>query len=413
MIRLTQQLIRIRSENPPGDESRIAHFIKIFFEDLGLKPKIYEFKKRRTNIIATLKGANKNYRLLVSPHLDTVPAGGNWKFPPFGAELRRGRIYGRGASDDKGNLAVLLETIRSLVEQRRVLSYDLVFAATADEETGSGLGLIPLLDKGILNPQAALILDADEFKIVVVQKGLIHLKVKIQGKSAHGAYPWKGINAIDLALKVLSEIKSLRFTPLEKAHTVRNKISNGARANSLILKDRPSYSFLRKGLTGFTYKKHSYLRPPTVNIGKIAGGDKVNVVADWCEFELDFRFLPGMSASGIIRELRRIIKKYTKKFTIEVKAMQKPTQIDRRHFLVEYLKKAILAHKIKPRIAGSEGATVITFLQNKNIPAVTTGFSCSGCAHSINEYIKVDYLYKGAKVLEDFLKNFTPLAKRI
>ena len=373
MIRLTQQLIRIRSENPPGDESRIAHFIKIFFEDLGLKPKIYEFKKRRTNIIATLKGANKNYRLLVSPHLDTVPAGGNWKFPPFGAELRRGRIYGRGASDDKGNLAVLLETIRSLVEQRRVLSYDLVFAATADEETGSGLGLIPLLDKGILNPQAALILDADEFKIVVVQKGLIHLKVKIQGKSAHGAYPWKGINAIDLALKVLSEIKSLRFT----------------------------------------YKKNSYLRPPTINIGKIAGGDKVNVVADWCEFELDLRFLPGMSAPGIIRELRRMIKRYTKKFTIEIKAMQKPTQINCRHLLVKYLKKTMLAQKIKPRIAGSEGATVITFFQNKNIPAVATGFSCSGCAHSNNEYIKVDYLYRGAKVLEGFLKNFTPLDKNI
>ena len=276
LIKLTQQLIRIRSENPPGDESRIARFVKAFLEDLGLKPKVYEFKKKRSNVVATLKGRNKNYSLLVSPHLDTVPAGSGWRDPsPFGAALRNGRIYGRGASDDKGNLAILLETIKSLVEGRYTLSYNLIFAATADEETGSRLGLIPLLEEGILRPKAALILDADEFKIIVVQKGLIHLKAKIKGKSAHGAYPWQGVNAIDLALKVLTEIKSHQFV----------------------------------------YKKNPYLHPPTVNIGKISGGDKVNVVADWCEFELDLRFLPGMSTSKIIRQIKRIISNYTKKFS--------------------------------------------------------------------------------------------------
>lgn len=367
MIRLTQQLIRIPSENPPGNEFRVARFVKTFLEDLGLKPRIYEFKKNRSNVVVVLKGKGKKYSLLVTPHLDTVPAGTNWRSPPFAAVLRNGRIYGRGASDDKGNLAIALETIRCLVKQRHILSYNLVFAATADEETGSRYGLIPLLDKGICKPEAALILDADEFKIVVAQKGLIHLKVKIRGKSAHGAYPWQGINAIDQALKALSEIKSCQFV----------------------------------------YKKNPFLRPPTVNIGRIAGGDKVNVVADWCEFELDVRFLPGMSASEIIQDIRRIIKNYTKEFRIEIEAVQLPTQIDCHHPLVGYLKKTIHnSLKISPKITGSEGATVITFFQNRNIPAVATGFSCSGCAHSNNEYIKVDYLYKGAKVLEEFLKNF-------
>jgi succinyl-diaminopimelate desuccinylase len=368
LIKLTQQLIRIPSENPPGNEYRIARFVKAFLEDLGLKPKIYEFKKYRSNVIATLKGDDRANSLLVSPHLDTVPAGSNWKgFSPFGAVLHKGRIYGRGASDDKGNLAVLLGTIKSLVEQGQRLNYNLVFAATADEETGSKLGLVSLLDKGILHPQASLILDADEFKIVVVQKGLIHLKVKIKGKAAHGAHPWQGTNAIDMALRSLSAIKSYKFV----------------------------------------YKKNPYLRPPTVNIGKIAGGDKVNVVADWCEFELDVRFLPGMSAAKIIRQIRSIIKRYAKKFSIEIKAIQEAhPQIDYHHPLVDYLKKAMLTYKINPRITGSDGATVITFFQNLDIPVVATGFSCSGCAHTSNEYIKVDYLYRGAKVLEEFLKNF-------
>ena len=302
LIRLTQQLIRIPSENPPGNEYRIARFVESFLEDLGLKPKIYEFKKNRSNVIATLKGSDRSCSLLVSPHLDTVPAGINYKrFSPFGAVLHNGRIYGRGASDDKGNLAILLETIKSLVEQKHHLSYNLIFAATADEETGSRLGLVSLLDKGICKPQAALILDADAFKIVVVQKGLIHLKVKVKGKAAHGAYPWQGINAIDAALKVLSGIKSHKFI----------------------------------------YKKNPYLRHPTINIGKISGGDKVNVVADWCEFELDLRFLPGMRASRIIQNIRQIIKSYARRFEIKIEAVQSPAQIDCRHPLVEYLKKAI------------------------------------------------------------------------
>ena len=222
------------------------------------------------------------------------------------------------------------------------------------------------MEKGILKPQAALILDADEFKIVVVQKGLIHIKVKIKGKSAHGAYPWQGMNAIDLAIGALSKIRSHKFV----------------------------------------YKKYPYLRPPTINIGKISGGDKVNMVADWCEFELDLRFLPGMFPQAIIQDIKKVIKHYAREFTIEIMAVQMPAQINCRHPLVDYLKKAILVHKLKPRITGSEGATVFTFFQNRKIPAVATGFSCSGCAHSSNEYIKVNHLYQGVRVLEEFLKSF-------
>ncbi|MBU0549458.1 MAG: M20 family metallopeptidase [Candidatus Omnitrophica bacterium] len=366
LIKLTQSLIRIRSENPPGDEYKIACFVKKFFRGLGLKPKIYEFKKSRSNVIVILEGRNNRKNLLVTPHLDTVPAGASWGISPFAGVLRDNLIYGRGASDDKGNLAVLMEAIRSIIIQKKVLGYNLIFAATADEEAGSQYGLLPLLSKGILKPQAALILDADSFKIIVVQKGLLHIKVKIKGKSAHGAYPWEGISAIDIALKALSSIKSEKFV----------------------------------------YKKNPYLRPPTVNIGTISGGDKVNVVSDWCEFELDFRFLPGMSASGIIRQIKRIIGKYSKKFNLEIMAEQMPSEVNPCHPLVKELKRSMRKHKIRPRVSGSEGATVLTFFQERNIPAVATGFGSSGCAHSSREYARVDYLCRGAEILEDFFSNF-------
>ncbi len=372
LVALTRKLVGINSENPPGNEIRIARFVDGYLKSLGIKSRIYEFAKGRPNVVAVLEGRDKGHSLLATPHLDTVPAGQNWHFSPFRGVISRGKLYGLGATDCKGNLACLMEAVKSLVEDRIRLDYNLVFAATADEESGSGLGLIPLLDKGILKPDAALVLDADDFEVIVAQKGLMHLKLLVSGKRAHGAYPWRGRSAIDAALRILKEVKAYRFRyePYEP----------------------------RQG--------SAYLRPATVNIGTIRGGDKVNVVADWCECELDFRYLPGMDAQRILKDLRVIAGKHARKFTVEIEGIQNPYYISEKHPLVVFLKQAGRAAGIRARIKGSEGATVITFFQHKNIPAVATGFGCGGCAHTVDEYAKVDNLYRGARMLEEFLKIY-------
>ena len=321
LIKLTQDLIRINSENPTGNESEIALFVSDYLKELGLKPKIIAFQKNRSNVLVTIEGKNKGKSLLITPHLDTVPAGKSWKIPAFSGKIIKNRIYGLGATDCKCNLAVSLEVIKSLAEQGAGLDYNLIFSATADEESGSDLGLIHLLNKGILKPSAALVLDADDFSIIVAQKGLMHLKVKLRGKKAHGAYPWRGVNAIDLAMKILSELKKYKFV----------------------------------------YRENKYLRAPTINVGTIKGGDKVNVVADWCEFELDFRFLPGMSHQKILNDLKKIIGKSSRDFTIKIEGVQKPYLIDDEHPLVSGSKKSML---------------------------------------------RIESLYKGAQVLEDFLKRY-------
>jgi len=371
LIKLTQKLVRINSQNPPGNEAEIARFIKKYLYKIGVKSSTYEFKNNRTNIVAVLKGACGRRSLLITPHLDTVPSGRNWRINPFAAKISGDKIYGLGATDCKGNLACSLEAISSIIEEGVFLGYNLIFAATADEESGSGLGLIPLLDKGILKPDAAVVLDSDAFDIVVTQKGLLHLKLKIQGKKAHGAYPWRGINAIDIAVDMLGELKKLKFT----------------------------------------YQKNKYLKAPTLNIGTIKGGDKVNVVADWCEFELDIRFLPGMSAEKTLKDIKNIIERHAKKLPqnavkIQIEGAQQPYSIDVKHPLVKSLARAADRFKIKPDIKGSEGATTITFFQNKNIPAVATGFGSHGCAHAADEYAEITNLYKGAQMLEEFLKNY-------
>jgi acetylornithine deacetylase/succinyl-diaminopimelate desuccinylase family protein len=371
LVRQIQKVLSFNSENPPGNEFALAQYIERDMRSLGLSVRTFPYVKKRPNVVAVLKGALPRKQaaarsILISPHFDTVPIGENWAYDPLGKDIVGGRIYGRGASDDKGNTGVAMEVMRSLVEDGVRLKHDVIFAATVDEETGSHAGIIPLLEKKVLTPGYALILDSDECHAIIAQKGLIHCRVKIFGKKAHGAYNWRGKNAIEIASRVIMRLKE--------------------------------HSFL--------YKKHQLLRPPTVNIGTIRGGDKVNMVADFCEFSVDLRFLPGTKAAEVLKTLKALIRKETTAFDIVIDDLQQPYEIKADHpFVKVYLD---TAHKMRiaAAVKGSEGATVMTFFQKHKIPAFATGFGTGGTAHSTDEYAKITTLVKGAHLLERFLINF-------
>ncbi|MDE2222589.1 MAG: ArgE/DapE family deacylase [Candidatus Omnitrophica bacterium] len=371
LIKITQGLLRINSVNPPGNEAAVADFVTKDLKAVGLDIKIHAFAKNRPNVVATLKGTWPRAKaraeaLLITPHYDTVPFGEGWKFDPLGATIHKGRIYGRGASDDKGNCAVGMEVLHSLVEDGVRLQRDIIFAATADEETGSKLGIIPLLKKGILRPKAALITDSEEFDAIIAQKGLFHCRVQIFGKKAHGAYNWLGINAIEIASRVINRLKKHQFK----------------------------------------YRKHPLLVPPTKNIGTIRGGDKVNMVADFCEFALDIRFMPGMTAAKVLKEIEGLIAKETKDFKVIIDDTQKPYGIDAGHPFVKTYVDTCKRMGFKAHLKGSQGATVITFFQDYGIPAFSTGWGSHGVIHANDEYAKIKTLYDGALVLEQFIKDY-------
>ncbi|MBU2540357.1 MAG: M20 family metallopeptidase [Candidatus Omnitrophica bacterium] len=363
LIKLTKDLISINSENPPGQEAKVAQYVKeLMLRMKGPIVRTYAFSKGRPNVIGILKGKGSKGSLLLSPHMDTVPAGKNWKRDPFKPKISEGRLFGRGATDCKGNLAVSLEIMQSLSEEKIVLNRDVIIAATVDEETGSHEGMIKLLERKILKPHFAMILDSDDFKVIIAQKGLIHFKVKIFGKKAHGAYPDRGVNAIEIASRVIGDLGNLNFH----------------------------------------FRRHAYLKAPTINIGKISGGEKVNIVADYCEFEVDLRFLPGMNPAQILKQIKKIISSRIKKFSLHVDSLQVPYEISKRHTFI----RGILESDKRFTLSGSEGATVITFFKRHKIPAVATGFGSGGCAHIADEYVKVSNLYRGALALEKFIKEF-------
>ncbi len=374
LIKLTKKILSINSENPPGNELVCAQFIERDMRSLGLNVKRYTYAKNRPNIVATLKGsaprkiAQKN-ALLITPHFDTVPIGDGWKFDPYGSQIVSGKLYGRGASDDKGNTAAAMEVMRSLVEDKICLKHDVIMAATVDEETGSHVGIIPLLEKKVLQPRAALVLDSDEYDAIIVQKGLIHLRIQIRGTKAHGAYNWLGENAIEVAARVMGKLKKLKYS----------------------------------------YKKHVLLKGPTMNVGAISGGEKVNMVADFCEFALDVRFLPETDPKVLMKLIRKTINSETRRYKIVVDDLQYPYEIKRDHAFVKAYMQSAKRLKVSAILKGSEGATVMTFFKKHHIAAFATGFGASGTAHANDEYIRVKTLVHGTKLLEQFVKEYDRL----
>jgi succinyl-diaminopimelate desuccinylase len=156
----------------------------------------------------------------------------------------------------------------------------------------------------------------------------------------------------------------------------------------------------------FRYQKHKLLHGPTMNIGTIQGGDKVNMVADFCEFSLDTRFAVGMDVKEIIQTIKKVVSSEAKKFRLIIDDIQQPYEIDPAHPLVKTFVQTARKMKIRAPLKGSEGATVITFFQKYGIPAFATGFGSHGTAHTNDEYADVRNLVKGARLLERYLKSY-------
>jgi acetylornithine deacetylase or succinyl-diaminopimelate desuccinylase len=365
IVHLATELIGANTVNPPGNEYLAVNIIKKYFSTHGIRYDIFEKIAGRTNIIGYIGKGNPT--LLVACHLDVVPPGDGWDTDPFKSVVKKGRIFGRGANDNKGQMASMLVLAKFLKDNESMLNGSLLLIGAADEEKGSSLGLEYLLEECNISADYAIIPDvANNMKIIDVgEKGVLFLSITSYGKQAHGSTPEKGINAIWNMVELLNQLKKLKH----------------------------------KCIT------HELFTPPTLNLGTISGGAAHNIVPAKCETKLDIRYLPGETEKEILNNIYKIIASIkehnpTAKFDITIDTHLPPTQIPADNPLVSLISKhteSILG--TKPIPIGFSGVTVAKQLIEKGIMAVGFGPGDEDQSHVANESIEIKELLDFGKIM--------------
>ena len=362
-------LIRARTVNPPGDEYLAAKVLTDFCDARGIAYETFAAEEGRTNVVARIGQGRP--RLLVPCHFDVVPAGDGWDTDPFDPVVTEDRIVGRGAKDNKGPLAAMMVVADYLKAHEADLSGQLILAGCADEEAGSQLGMVYLLEACGLEADLAIVPDAgyEMREIDVGEKGALFLKVRAVGRQAHGSAPHKGASALWPVIDFLGRIREWR----------------------------PPTPTAGPGADLFS--------PPTLNVGTIHAGAAPNMVPGECEAKIDVRYLPGTDGADLIAHLRgelAAVADHAQGVTMDLEVLsdQAPTLVQDDGGLIDALERhteAVAGYR--PVRYGQPGATVAKFLILRGIPAV--GFSCGpeGVEHVAGEWTGTEDLARFAEVM--------------
>jgi acetylornithine deacetylase len=367
-IRLLQDLIRAESVVPPGTEDKAARVVAQALEAAGIAARLDYVAEGRPNVLADL-GAGEGPTLLFNAHLDTVPAGRleAWTTDPFGGELRDGRIYGRGASDDKGGVAAMAAAAIAVARTAR-LRGRLRLLFVVGEETGH-VGARAALARGLRADLAVVGEWSGAARIGIGYRGALHLAIETRGRVAHGSRPMRGLNAIDAMTQEV--LPRLRSTPMRFE---RNPV------------------FL--------------IQEPTWNVGTIAGGVATNVVADRCRATVDLRLVPGQDPAAVLEDLRGRVAdlRYPggEPCPVEISVLNAigPFVTPVEHPLVQGLGGAIRdLLGAEPEHFGKTGvADANVFAHEGGIPAVAYGPG-NPSGHEPDEYCEAAELIRCARVL--------------
>lgn len=268
VTRLLSDLVAIPSVNPMGRgvkgpeflEGRLTDYLERFFRDRGLHCHRDPISPGRDNLIARYEAPGSRRTILFDVHQDTVPVDG-MTVEPFGAAISGGRLFGRGACDVKGSMAAMLLAFARLCDERPGGSASVILALTVDEEF-THLGSSRLAETP-LGVDLAIVAEPTSLDLVTSHKGAIRWKVRARGVACHSSTPELGDNAI---YRMAKAVAALEAHAAELARSIPDPV----------------------------------LGPPSLSVGRIEGGQSVNVVPDWCEIEIDRRVIPGEEPDGAV-----------------------------------------------------------------------------------------------------------------
>ena len=274
---LLAALVREPSDNPPGDCARHAEVTATLLEALGFTVERHkvptELARRHGMISATNLVIRHRYgpgpTIALNAHGDVVPPGTGWTTDPYGAEIRDGWMYGRGAAVSKSDIATYAYAMLAL-DKAGLKHGTLELHVTYDEETGGEIGPAWLLEQGISKPDIALAAGFS-YQVVEAHNGCLHLEIEVTGRSAHAAKPFTGIDALEAATRILSALYAWRPGLAQRASAVPG------------------------------------IGAPQLTVGLIQGGINTNVVPDRVTIRLDRRIVPEENPAEVEAELRALI----------------------------------------------------------------------------------------------------------
>jgi acetylornithine deacetylase/succinyl-diaminopimelate desuccinylase-like protein len=322
-VQLLQELIRIDTTNPPGNERAAALHLQKLLESDGIETRILDVAPGRANLYARIKGDGSRRPLILLSHTDVVMAEPQrWTVPPFSGELRDGFIYGRGATDMKGT-ATVHATLMRLVKRLKVpLKRDLILLAVADEEAG-GTGATAIIEKypELIRGAEFLLNEGDvvyvengkvvQYGVDVMEKAALWLRIIAKGPTGHGSIPIAN-SSVERLLGALERLRRWE-TPIQ----VSPAVAEGYRMRAQQQTDpvlRNAYSDLQKAFKNPALRK-KLLTDSTLNaevrntftITGLQGSDKVNVIPGTAWAQIDARLLPGETPESFIAKLSRVL----------------------------------------------------------------------------------------------------------
>jgi succinyl-diaminopimelate desuccinylase len=278
-VRLLAELVRVPSDNPPGDCAPHAGRAAALLEGIGLAVERHPVPKELVLANGMVSATNLIVRARFGPgptialnaHGDVVPPGEGWTSDPYGAEIRDGWMYGRGVAVSKSDFASYAYALLALRSLGRPLAGTVELHLTYDEEAGGAIGPKWLFDRGLTRPDFAISAGFSH-GIVTAHNGCLHLEALLTGKSAHAARPETGHDALEAASRVLGAL----------------------------YEHRKDLAQIRSAVAG--------IDSPTLVVGLIKGGINTNVVPDAVTLRLDRRIIPEENGAEVERGLIALIR---------------------------------------------------------------------------------------------------------
>lgn len=401
LIKFLKDLVRIPSI--VGEEGEAQKFIGTKFTEMMLQvdtwePDITELRdhpaffettsyikhgyKGRPNVSGRLKGAGKGKSLLLGGHIDVVGPEpiARWKHDPWGAEVEKGRLYGRGAADMKGGIAAMIYAVQAIQQTGIQLQGDVTLQTTIEEEDGGIGGVLHSIIRGYTADAVIVPEPRSGSEIGIGSAGVLYFRIKIPGKTMHAVYAHKGVNAIGKAMKIYDALVALNNT---RQNTIRAPLFE-----------------MEDGMEG---------RATTINVGVIHGGDWPSTVAGFVELECRIAWPPGEEIAEIKAQVEQTIKQVNQSdpwlmenpATVEWFGWRtSPHLLDPHHPIVQ------LAQTHFEEISGSQaticgipwGLDTRLYVLYANTPALTCGPRGSNL-HGIDEYVELDTVVETTKIL--------------